>query len=54
MSSDGIVFFDIDVKCAKFYRIFYVFLKEQKIVNVFAIFFMEKSQIVVDIAQGIV
>ncbi len=39
---------------ASFYRLFYLFLNQQKIINKFAIIFMNKSQNVVDIAQEIV
>ncbi len=44
----------IRAKDAKIYRIFYVFLNVQNLIDDFAIFFIKKKQIVVDIAQGIV
>ncbi len=44
----------IYTKDAKIYRIFYIFLNVQNLIDDFAIFFYKKKQIVVDIAQGIV
>ncbi len=44
----------IYTKDAKIYRIFYIFLNVQNLIDDFAIFFYKKKHIVVDIAQGIV